>query len=228
MTHATQRRARIRALRDRLQGGLAAFPGHGRRVNGGSKACCTSRSPASRRRRCSSRSISTACTRRRVRRAARVRSIRRTCCSRWAWTGRPRCRACASASATRRRTPTSIGRSPSSPRSSRSWSRHDGPDVKVMVMMSGGVDSSVAAALAPGRGPRRHRRHAEALGRRERLRLLQRRRRRGRPTRRRTARTSRTTCSTSPTPSTRTSSSRTRPRTKRAAPRIRASSATAR
>ena len=59
---------------------------------------------------------------------------------------------------------------------------------RVMVMMSGGVDSSVAAALAARAGPRRHRRHPQAVGRRERQRLLQRRRRRGRPPRRRAAR----------------------------------------
>ena len=55
-------------------------------------------------------------------------------------------------------------------------------------MMSGGVDSSVAAAILRDAGPRRHRRHAEAVGRRERQRVLQRRRRRGRASRRRAAR----------------------------------------
>ena len=59
---------------------------------------------------------------------------------------------------------------------------------RVLVAMSGGVDSSVAAALLREPGPRRHRRHAQALGRRVRLRLLQRLRRRGRAPRRGTAR----------------------------------------
>ena len=54
--------------------------------------------------------------------------------------------------------------------------------------MSGGVDSSVAAALPARAGVRRHRRDPQAVGRRVRLRLLQRRRRRGRPARRRAAR----------------------------------------
>ena len=59
---------------------------------------------------------------------------------------------------------------------------------RVLVAMSGGVDSSVAAALPARRGSRRHRGHAQALGRPERLGVLQRRRRRGRAARRRAAR----------------------------------------
>ena len=69
-------------------------------------------------------------------------------------------------------------------RGSASVSRRD----RVLVAMSGGVDSSVAAALPARAGVRRHRRDPEAVGRRVRLRLLQRRRRRGRPARRRAAR----------------------------------------
>ena len=63
-----------------------------------------------------------------------------------------------------------------------------GMSERVLVAMSGGVDSSVAAALLREAGPRRHRRHAQALGRRVRLGVLQRRRRRGRPPGRRPAR----------------------------------------
>ena len=72
--------------------------------------------------------------------------------------------------------------------------------VRVLVAMSGGVDSSVAAALprrVAGRG-RRGGGHAEAVGRRLRLRLLLGGRRRRRPAGGRPARASSTTSSTSP------------------------------
>ena len=95
--------------------------------------------------------------------------------------------------ATRRPTPTSTLRSSSSrgPSSSfgpRSARHDDGESTRVLVAMSGGVDSSVAAALLARRRARRHRRDPEAVGRRVRLRVLQCRRRRGRPPRRRPAR----------------------------------------
>ena len=60
--------------------------------------------------------------------------------------------------------------------------------VKVLVAMTGGVDSSVAAALLLDAGPRGRRRHDEAVGRRERHRLLLGGRRRRRPPRRPAAR----------------------------------------
>ena len=53
--------------------------------------------------------------------------------------------------------------------------------MKVLVAMSGGVDSSVAAALLVATGPRGRRRDDEAVGRRERHRLLLGGRRRRRP-----------------------------------------------
>ena len=80
--------ARIAALRDRLEAGLAARVA-GLRVSTATPARRVAGHPAlhvrraSRPRRCSSRSTSAACTRRRARRAPRARSIRRTCCSRW-------------------------------------------------------------------------------------------------------------------------------------------------
>ena len=67
----------------------------------------------------------------------------------------------------RRRRRRARGRSP--PRSSAcagTGSRRERVPMRVLVAMSGGVDSSVAAALLRRAGPRRHRRHAEALGRR--------------------------------------------------------------
>ncbi len=53
--------------------------------------------------------------------------------------------------------------------------------VKLLVAMSGGVDSSVAAALLVARRPRRHRGDLEAVGRRQRHRVLLGGRRGGRP-----------------------------------------------
>ena len=93
-------------------------------------------------------------------------------------------RRCGSRSATRPPTTRSITCSPSCPRSSSGC----GADVRVLVAMSGGVDSSVAAALLAEAGPRRRRRHPEAVGRRVRQRVLLGGRRRRRPARGRTAR----------------------------------------
>ena len=126
-------------------------------------------------------------TRRRARRAARARSTRRTCCSRWACRASARCRRCGSRSATRRRD-ADIDAALAVVPEVVAKLRVGRDERACMVMMSGGVDSSVAAALLRDAGPRRHRRDAQALGRRERQRVLQRRRRRGRAPRRRAAR----------------------------------------
>ena len=97
----------------------------------------------------------------------------------------------ARASATRRPTPTSTSRSPSFPRPSRSCAPRGGSAHEPIAGARRDerrrrlVGRRRAAARA---GLRRHRRHPEALGRRVRLRVLQRRRRGGRPPRRRPAR----------------------------------------
>ena len=98
--------------------------------------------------------------------------------------------------------------------------------MKVMLAMSGGVDSSVAGALLLRRRPRRRRRDDEAVGRRQRHRLLSASAtstmRAGSPS----SSTSTTSCSTSATTSTSTSSSRTCATTRSASHPTRASSAT--
>ena len=109
-------------LRDRLEAGLARV-GAGlrrqrRRRARASPASCTARSPG-----VEAETLLVALDQRGVMAAsgsacARARSIRRTCCSRWACTpGAGACRRSASASATRRPTPTSTPRSRSCPRS---------------------------------------------------------------------------------------------------------------
>ena len=88
--------ARIAALRDRLERGLrdagAGFSVNGDRRRRGCRASCTAAFPASRPRRCSSRSTSRGL--RRVGFGVQLgrRSTRRTCCSRWACRASARCR----------------------------------------------------------------------------------------------------------------------------------------
>ena len=132
---------------------------------------------------------------------------------------------------TRRPTPTSTPRSPSSPTRSRS----SAPAGARSVSAAAGARRDERRGRLVGRGraaaragPRRHRRHAEALGRRVRLRVLQRLRRRGRPARRRAARHPALRLQLHRRRSTPTSSSRTSTPTRPGARRTRASSATAR
>ena len=96
--------------------------------------------------------------------------------------------------------PTSTSRSPSIPPRWRSSGAQPRERERAGARRDERRRRLVGRGRAPARaGPRRHRGHAEALGWRVRLRVLQRGRRRGRPPGRRTARHARTTCSTSPT-----------------------------
>ena len=101
-----------------------------------------------------------------------------------------------------------------------------GLSMRVLVAMSGGVDSSVAAALLAESGPRRGRRHPQALGRRRPTAGAARWPTSTTPGAWRTSSGSTTTCSISPTPSRTPWSPRMWRTTPRAARPTRASSAT--
>ena len=142
-----------------------------------SRRTATSASRGSRPRRCSSCSTRKACARPRRRRARVARPSRRTCSPRSACPPRPGRRVAAALARVDHH------RRPMSARALEVVPDGRGPValVKVLVAMSGGVDSSVAAALLADAGPRRDRRDAAAVGRRVRLRLLLGVRRRRRP-----------------------------------------------
>ena len=176
------RRGRRRRVRQRRPGaqGRGQLPRRG--------------SAASRPRRCSWRSTAPACARRRDRRARRARPSRRTCSRRWgSRDDDARDVVPASASAPRPPTPTSTARSRScharrAPARRRRRSVAAGARCSVMVAMSGGVDSSVAAALLVEAGHDVTGVTLRLWGGDVRLGVLQRRRRRGRAPRRRAAR----------------------------------------
>ena len=97
----------------------------------------------------------TACARRRARRARRARSSRRTCSPRWAWPATTRSSSVrfslGYASTRRRRRRRARRRSPTSVAQLRAGGRVSVSE-RVLVAMSGGVDSSVAAALLREQG----------------------------------------------------------------------------
>ena len=180
---AAARRHRRRARRRRSTGSARCATGwptgcsprcparsrdRGDRARTRSPASATSASTASRARRCCSCS-----TRRGVCASAalvvreRRAWSRRTCWRRWACRGRSPVGRCGCRSAGRRPTPTSTARSRSFPAAVRAAAACIGSMTSVLVAMSGGVDSSVAAALLVDAGPRRRRRHDEAVGRRQ-------------------------------------------------------------
>ena len=150
-------------------------------------------------------STTPACARPRARRARRARPSRRTCSRRWASPATTRSssiRLSLGYASTDADVDVALAVDPARGRAAarRGRSRMSAP--RVLVAMSGGVDSSVAAALLARAGPRRHRRHAQALGRRVRLRVLQRRPTSRTPGGSPPSSASRTTSSTSPTTST--------------------------
>ncbi|MCK7529278.1 MAG: hypothetical protein MZV64_72845 [Ignavibacteriales bacterium] len=163
------------ALRDRLeQGLLEQVPGAVRqRRRGAARAEHHQHQLRGRRGRIARdrRSTSRASRSRPAPPARRARSSRRTCCGRWA------CRRRASQGAVRFSLGPGDHRGRDRPRARgacRPWSRAAAragggawltPACACVVAMSGGVDSSVAAALLVGRGPRRGRRVDAALRR---------------------------------------------------------------
>ncbi len=139
---------RVGALRDRLGDGLlASVPGATRRPIGptGWPASATSGSPASRARPWWSSWTRAACPSRPGQPAPAARWRPATCSPRWACPSTRRAAGCGSRSAPPPPGPTSTGPW----RSSRlPWPSCETEPMRVLVAMSGGVDSSVAAALA--------------------------------------------------------------------------------
>ena len=138
----------------------------------------------SRPRRSSCCSTTPVCTRRRGRPARRAPPSRRTCSRRWAsraTTALSSIRLSLGYASTDADVDVALAVVPEAVAKLRAAGATHMSRSRVLVAMSGGVDSSVAAALLLEQRLRRHRRHAQVLGWRVRLRVLQRLRRRGRP-----------------------------------------------